>query len=80
MGTYDDEQSIGLKYEFAVQHGVGIGICEYGSGIYFLHGGFPSSVPGSDAFGFSVRPGVGAINYPMGDEHEWNALQKMQEP
>lgn len=29
MGTYDDEQSLGLKYEFAVQHGVGIGICKY---------------------------------------------------
>ena len=48
LGTYDDAQSLGLKYEFAVQQGVGIGIW--------------------------------AINYPMGDEHEWNALQKMQEP
>ena len=26
VGTYDDDQSLGLKYEFAVQKNVGIGI------------------------------------------------------
>ena len=26
MGTYDDAPSLTLKYQFAVQHGVGIGI------------------------------------------------------
>ena len=35
MGTYDDEQSLGLKYEFAVQHGVGIGICKFSNVVCF---------------------------------------------
>ena len=47
MGSYDDAESLGLKYDYAVKRGVGIGIW--------------------------------AIDYPMGDEVEWTALQKMQE-